>query len=95
MKLGLTVETTDGHKRLSIVQFTDFCAFEEEHNVSMAQIEVSMKVRDLAWLAWHAEKRNKVHALGFVEWRDTIAMVSMGDTEDNKIVPLESSQPTG
>jgi hypothetical protein len=28
-------------------------------------------------------------------WREGVDMVSLGDAEDNKIVPLESSQPTG
>ena len=93
MKLGLTVHGTYGKKRLAVVAFPDFVKYEETHDVSMAKIEASMKVRDLAWLAWHCEKRNKVTALDFDAWLDTVEEISTG--EDDMIVPLESSQPTG
>ncbi len=93
MKLGLTVHGTDGKKRLAVVAFPDFVKYEEAHDVSMAKIEASMKVRDLAWLAWHCEKRNKVTALDFDAWLNTVEEISTG--EDDTIVPLESSQPTG
>ena len=95
MKLGLTVHGTDGKKRLAVVAFPDFVKYEEVHNTSMAKIEAEMKIRDLGWLAWHCEKRNKLHNLSFEIWREGVDMVSLGESEDNKIVPLESSQHTG
>jgi hypothetical protein len=95
MKLGLLVQDHLGKQRLAVVQYADFCAFEEVHNCSMAKIEADMKVRDLGWLAWHCEKRNKVHSLSFEDWREGVAMVSLGESEDNKLLPLENSQPTG
>jgi hypothetical protein len=94
MKLGLTVHGTDGKKRLAVVAFADFVKYEEIHDKSMAKVEAEMKVRDLAWLAWHSERRNKVTALEFDAWLDTVEEISAGEGED-KIVPLESSQPTG
>lgn len=93
MKLGLTVHGHDGKKRLAVVQFADFVKFEEVHNVSMAKVEAEMKVRDLAWLAWHCEKRNKLHTVDFDTWLNDVEEISAGG--DNVIVPLESSQPTG
>jgi hypothetical protein len=50
-------------------------------------------VRDLAWLAWHCEKRNKVTALDFDPWLETVEEISAEGEE--KIVPLESTQSTG
>jgi hypothetical protein len=93
MKLGVTVHGTDGKKRLAVVVFTDFVKYEEVHNVSMARIESDIKVRDLAWLAWHCEKRNKVTALEFDLWLETVEQISIEGEE--RIVPLESTQPTG
>ena len=93
MKLGLTVHGTDGKQRLAVVAFPDFVKYEEAHNVSMARVEAEMKVRDLAWLACHCEKRNKVTALDFDSWLDTVEQIS-AEGED-RIVPLESTQPTG
>jgi hypothetical protein len=59
----------------------------------MARIESDIKVRDLAWLAWHCEKRNKVTALEFDAWLETVEQISIEGEE--RIVPLESTQPTG
>ena len=94
MKLGLSVHGTDGKKRLAVVAFADFVKFEEVHNVSMAKVEAEMKVRDLAWLAWHCERRNKITALEFDAWLETVEQISAAEGED-RIVPLESTQPTG
>jgi hypothetical protein len=94
MKLGLSVHGTDGKKRLAVVAFPDFVKYEEIHNVSMAKVEAEMKVRDLAWLAWHSEKRNKVTALDFDAWLETVEQITGSEGED-RIVPLESTQPTG
>jgi hypothetical protein len=94
MKLGLTVHLGDGKERLAVVAFADFVKFEEVHNVSMAKVEAEMKVRDLAWLAWHCEKRNKVTDLPFDSWLDTVENITAAP-EESKIVPLEKSQPTG
>ena len=93
MKIGLTVHGTDGKKRLAIVTFPDFIKYEEVHDVSMAKVEAQMRVRDLAWLAWQSEKRNKVTDLDFYAWTETVEIIS-AEGED-KIVPLEISQPTG
>ena len=94
MKLGLTVHGTDGKKRLAVVAFAAFVKYEETHNVSMAKVEAEMKVRDLAWLAWHCEKRNKVTALDFDAWLETVEEIGAAEGEE-RIVPLESTQPTG
>ena len=95
MKLGLTVHGTDGTKRVAVVAFPDLVKYEEAHDVSMSKVEDDMKVRDLAWLAWHCEKRNKLHQLDFDSWLEGVENISLGDPEDNVILPLESSQPTG
>ena len=94
MKLELSVEGNDGLKRKATAEFAAFVIFEEVHNISLAKIEESLKVRDLAWLAWHSEKRRNQTALGFDDWCATIVSINieMGGSE---IAPLESPQPTG
>jgi len=94
MKFALLVHGTDGKPRKSIAEFADFVKFEEVHNISMAKIEDDLKVRDLAWLAWHSEKRRQQTALTFDQWIETVESISMDSGED-RIVPLESTQPTG
>lgn len=94
MKIAIKVGGTDGSTRRSVAEFADFCKFEEHHNISMARVEDNLKVRDLAWLAWHSEKRRQVTALDFDTWLGTIESLSL-DTEDEKLVPLESNHPIG
>jgi hypothetical protein len=93
MKIALSVTTTDG-VRTSVAEFADFVKYEEIHNVSMAKIEDDLKVRDLAWLAWHSEKRRNVTSLEFHAWTETVEAISIS-TEEAKIGPLERTQPTG
>lgn len=94
MKIGLTVHGTDGKQRLAVVTFPDFIKYEEAHDISMAKVEAQMRVRDLAWLAWHCEKRNKVTALEFDAWIETVELITAAEGED-RVIPLEISQPTG
>jgi len=93
MKIALQVVTKDG-KRKVVCEFADFVKFEEVHNISMANIESNLKTRDLAWFAWHSEKRRKITTLDFDAWCETVDGINI-DSEDEKLVPLESSQPTG
>ena len=93
MKIALSITTADG-TRISVAEFADFVKYEETHNVSMAKIEDDLKVRDLAWLAWHSEKRRKVTTLDFHAWTETVEGISIS-AEEGKIVPLASTQPTG
>ena len=94
MKLAVVVLGSDGKTRKACAEFADFVKFEEVHDISMVRIETNLKVRDLAWLTWHSEKRKSVTALEFDKWIETIENIEM-DVEGGKIVPLESSQPTG
>lgn len=93
MKIALVV-TTATERRKVVCEFADFIKYEEVHNVSMANIESNLKTRDLAWFAWHSEKRRKVTTLDFESWCETVEGISI-DTEDEKLGPLESTQATG
>ena len=93
MKIALVVNTATEQRKV-VCEFADFVKYEEVHNVSMASIETSLRTRDLAWFAWHSEKRRKITTLDFDAWCETVESISI-DTEDDKLVPLESSQPTG
>lgn len=94
MKLPMTVTYEGGTKKLVVAQFADFIAFENVHNKSVAKMDTELRLSDLAWIAWHTEKRNKQTALGFDDWNVTVEELELGG-EDARIVPLEKSQPTG
>ena len=94
MKINLEVTTLDSVTTKVTAQFADFIAFEGEKNRSVANFQTELRLTDLAWLAWHAEKRTKRTAMKFEEWIDTVEKVEVG-TDSAVIVPLESPQPTG
>ena len=94
MKINLEVTTLDAVTTKVSAQFADFIAFETEKNRSVANFQTELRLSDLAWLAWHAEKRTKKTAIKYEEWIETIESVEVG-TDSAVIVPLENPQPTG
>jgi len=94
MKINLEVITLDAVTTKVTAQFADFIAFEGEKNRSVANFQTELRLTDLAWLAWHAQKRTKTTALKFEEWIETVDSVEVG-TDSAVIVPLENPQPTG
>ena len=94
MKINLEVTTLDNVTTKVTAQFADFIAFEGEKNRSVANFQTELRLTDLAWLAWHAEKRTKKTAMKFEEWIETVDSVEVG-TDSAVIVPLENNQPTG
>ena len=94
MKINLEVTELDGVVSKVTAQFADFIAFEGEKNRSVANFQTELRLTDLAWLAWHAEKRTKKTAMKFEEWIETVDSVEVG-AESSAINPLENPQPTG
>ena len=94
MKINLEVTTLDAVTTKVSAQFADFIAFETEKNRSVANFQTELRLSDLAWLAWHAEKRTKKTAMKYEDWIETIESVEVG-TDSAVIVPLENNQPTG
>ena len=94
MKINLEITTLDNVTVKTTAQFADFIAFETEQNRSVANFQTELKLTDLAWLAWHSQKRTKKTILKFEEWIETVDSVEVG-TDSAVIVPLENHQPTG
>ena len=94
MKINLEVTTLDAVTAKVTAQFADFIAFETDKNRSVANFQTELRLTDIAWLAWHVEKRTKKTAMKFEEWIETVESVEVG-TESAVIVPLENPQPTG
>jgi hypothetical protein len=93
----MTVEYTDGTKKDIDAVFPDFVSFERTWNRSVTQFEKNLRLTDLAWLAWHAEKRANKTAIQFdPEWIGTVAEITVRDESDAEgETPLPKDQPTG
>lgn len=94
MKIEMRVLYTDGTTKDVDAVFADFVAFERTWNRSVTKLEQELRLTDLAWLAWHSEKRNKHTQQTFdPDWIGFVETIEIRDgaTGDN---PLGVVQPT-
>lgn len=84
MKIALCVKFINGTSADVDALFPDFIAFERERRRSVVKLEGDMHLTDLAWLAWHSEKRRGGTALKFEpDWVSTVEAVEV--REDPKV----------
>jgi hypothetical protein len=89
MQIPLLVTFINGEKAEVDAIFPDFIAFERERRKSVVRFDTEMQLTDLAWLAWHAEKRLKRTDLKFdPDWVSTVDQVEARSEEGT--APLES-----
>jgi hypothetical protein len=93
LKIHLRVKFNDGQSHDADAVFADFVAFERTWNRSVAQLENDLRLTDLAWLAWHSEKRRGLTQEPFdPTWLNTVELVEPRDTEDQEAtVPLDKA----
>lgn len=83
MKIQLNVEYVDGRKEAVDAVFADFVAFERTWNRSVANFEKEIRLTDLAWLAWHSEKRTRKTTLPFdPQWIEDVVTVEIREEEE-------------
>lgn len=93
MKIGMIVKFDDGTDKKVEAVFADFVAFERTWNRSVTKFEQELRLTDLAWLAWHSEKRTKKTTLNFdPDWIATVSEIELA--EDEEEVPLEKTAHT-
>ena len=96
MKIALEMTSAlDQSKRTIMATFPDFIAFEKKFSKSVAKFEAELTLTDLAFMAWHAEHRQKKTGLDFDSWINDIESLELGDQANAVIVPLETSQRIG
>lgn len=92
MRMSLTVEFINGDKVDTEAVFADFVAFERTWQRSVAQLEHSMRLTDLAWLAWHSQSRQRATTLKFdPDWVETVVSVGPTEAEEDPSLPLAPS----
>ena len=89
MQIDLRVAFIDGSSADVDAVFADFIAFEKERRRSVVKLDADMQLTDLAWLAWHAEKRLGKTALKFdPDWVSTVRSVEVRNDNAGEI-PLD------
>jgi hypothetical protein len=80
VKIQLKVKFMNGQSADVDAMFPDFIAFEKERRRSVVKLEADMQLTDLAWLAWHSEKRRGSTTLKFEpDWVSTVEAVEVRD----------------
>lgn len=98
MKIRLKIRYSDGESKDVDAIFADFVAFERTWQRSVMKMEQEMRLTDLAWLAWHSEKRTKSTQKVFdPDWIQTVDTLETVTTDDEVKVdsPLGEDQPPG
>lgn len=93
MRQQFKITYLDGNTVSSTAGLGDQVAYEREFDRSIAELASNFRITDICWLAWHGLKRADGSVGDFDEWIDTVDTVEAVD--DEGIVPLETSQPTG
>ena len=68
MRLNFKVIHADGSATDATASVADQVAFEREFDKSIAEIASSVRITDMAWLAWHGLKRSGTTDKSFEEW---------------------------
>jgi hypothetical protein len=80
MKITLKVIYNNGQQVKADAVFADFVAFERTWNRSIAKLEDDLRLTDIAWLAWHSEKRRGKTQDAFDPlWLNTIENVEIAE----------------
>lgn len=82
MKLNLRAEFLDGRTVDPIVvQMPEMLKFEEKFSVSVTVLEKEQKLTYIAFLAWASLSRQKLTALNFEEFIETVASVGASEAD--------------
>lgn len=82
MKLNLRAEFLDGRiVDPIVVQMPEMLKFEEKFSVSVTVLEKEQKLTYIAFLAWASLSRQKLTALSFDEFIETVASVGASEAD--------------
>lgn len=93
MRQQFKITYLDGNTVNATAGLGDQVAYEKAFDRSIAELASNFRITDICWLAWHGLKRVDGNVGEFDDWIDTVETVEA--VEDDGIVPLEISQPTG
>jgi hypothetical protein len=95
MKIALKITFNNGVQAQADAVFADFVAFERTWNRSVAKLEEELRLTDIAWLAWHSEKRRGKTTEPFdPAWLNLVETVEIAEDETGEN-PLDSAQSIG
>jgi hypothetical protein len=81
MKIILQIELSNkpGESKEVTCLASDMVKFENEFNLSIANLEKDLKITHLLFLAWASETRTKSTTKTFDEWVDEVETISAAD----------------
>jgi hypothetical protein len=88
MKLPITIEYMNGDQATYVAQPPEWLKWENKTGFTIGQAQDKMGISDLMFLAYHAHKRESAGkpVKSFEIWCETVANVTVGDTEIPKAI---------
>ena len=86
LRLEFTVEDDDGPRQVTVGP-SSLVAWERKTGRKVSQLSDGIGAEDMAWLVWHAEKKNWNVKVGFDAYLDTI--VDLSDAPAPKVTSDE------
>ena len=92
MKLPILIEFTSGEKETYVAQPPEWAKWEKAVSKTISQVQDSIGIWDLMFLAYHAMKREAggKPVKSFEVWMETVAEVTVLDA-DPKVLSQEAS----
>lgn len=75
MQIQLRVGYQDETKKDLLARAVDIVAFEEQYDISMADLKNKLKMTHLFFLAWHVENRTGGTTDDFKKWLESVDSV--------------------
>ena len=95
MRFTMHIQFADGAEVTSVASVPDLLAFERQFDKPITEFGSGLKLEWILWLAWNSLRRSGKAENDFDTWVDTVTNITVGDSEGDAIVPLESNQLTG
>jgi hypothetical protein len=81
MNINLKILFADGTEKSVSALAADLVAFETKFDLSIAQLEKSVRLTHLLFIGWHVEKRTGGTKDEFEKWVELVSTISADDTK--------------
>jgi hypothetical protein len=92
MKLAINIEHISGDTAVHTALPPEWMKWEQKTGNTIQQVQEKLGISDLLFLAYHAMKRESAGkpVKPFEVWAETVADISVGETESPKVIPSEA-----
>jgi hypothetical protein len=84
MKLSFEVTTSDGKTEKVDTAYADILALEQKFDIDASDLATRQRAQWLAYMAWHAMKRQGITSETYDKWSQTLVDLNAGEASPNE-----------